>query len=459
MKDIILFLSDQHTQNVIGYENPLVDTTFFDKISKRGKTYTHCMCNAPLCVPSRMSFLSGQMPNKLGIFNNDTTLPIDVPTLAHALGAQGYKTVLIGRMHFKGDDQLHGFDEHLAQDITSQYWGKVANKEAEYGAYATTTQMKHCQKNVGAGYSPVHAYDDHVTEVALDYLKQKDDQPHFIVIGFYGPHFPYACEEHAYHKYRQRILEDDALEQSAHEIYNENQQESSAKHVAKIKAAYYGMVEMLDSRIAKLYETVQINQKNETVYIYTSDHGEQCGRRKLFGKQTLYEDALKVPLIIWGDAINPEVIETPVSLLDVSKTILEIGQADLPAHEGISLFDEQNLENNVVKVQHCLNHQGLKIIEAVYVQHYKCVQLKDEYFLYDLRDDEAECKDISKTNEELMNTLKKYFLSEEEKESLIAHEVKQRANHDLLKRWGSLKQPKEVARFINPSNACADAQE
>lgn len=459
MKDIILFLSDQHTQNVIGFENSLVDTPFLDKVSNSGKTFKHCMCNAPLCVPSRMSFLSGQMPSNIGLFNNDTTLPIDVPTIAHALGAQGYKTVLIGRMHFKGDDQLHGFDEHLAQDITSQYWGKVANKDVEYGVFASTTQMKHCQKNVGAGYSPVHAYDDHVTQTALDYIEKKDDQPHFIVIGFYGPHFPYACEKEMYQKYQQRIQEDDSLGLSAHEVYKELQQDSTTKHVAHIKAAYVGMVEMLDERIAKLYEAFQTHQKNETVYIYTSDHGEQCGKRNLFGKQTLYEDALKVPLILWGDSLTHEGIETPVSLLDVSKTILEIGQASLPFHEGHSLLEPQLLKDNIVRVQHCIHHETLKIIEAVYVRNYKLVQLNGEYLLYDLKNDENEINDLSKNHLDVVNELKQYFLNEQEKKALIDHELRQRTNHDILKKWGLVKQPTETARFINPPTACAVAQE
>ncbi len=135
MRDIILVMSDQHGKLA------LADTPFLDQLASEGQSFAHAYCPSPLCVPSRMSFLSGRLPHELNIFNNDTTLGIDVPTLAHAMGAKGYHTVLIGRMHFKGDDQHHGFDERIGLDITSQYWGSVEGKAEEYGAYVQTTNL------------------------------------------------------------------------------------------------------------------------------------------------------------------------------------------------------------------------------------------------------------------------------------------------------------------------------
>ena len=457
MKDIILFLSDQHTQNIIGYENQKVDTPFFNEVANNGLVYNHCMCNAPLCVPSRMSFLSGKSASHLNIFNNDTTLGIDVPTMAHALKLQGYKSVLIGRMHFKGDDQLHGFDEHLAQDITSQYWGRVEGKEEEYGAFHKTTQMKYCQSNVGSGYSPVHAYDEHVVETALEYIKYKSDEPHFIVIGFYGPHFPYACENALYTKYQGRLSLDNTYYEPCDEAYASLQQESTPVHVRNIKAAYYGNVETLDGYVKQCADYLSKHEVRETVYFYTSDHGDQCGRRGLFGKQTLYEDALKVPLLIWGKSIEHKRIETPVSLLDISRTILDMGNASLHEHEGTSLLKLE--DNHFVHVEHCLDAHGLQIIEALYFNQYKLVQINGKLRLYNIIKDEAELNDLSYENSELVNKMQKHLLSNNEKRDLIEKEIAQRANHEILKKWGTIKQPNEFARFINPKKACGKAKE
>ena len=113
MRDILLVMSDQHSWAYTGFAGSAVDTPNMERIAGEGWLWERCYCNAPLCVPSRMSFLSGLLPSELGIFNNDTTLPIDMPTIAHDLGAMGYQTALIGRMHFKGDDQNHGFGRLL----------------------------------------------------------------------------------------------------------------------------------------------------------------------------------------------------------------------------------------------------------------------------------------------------------------------------------------------------------
>ena len=93
MKDIMLIMSDQHGGAYTGMEDDRVRTPALMRIAGEGLYFERCYCNAPLCVPSRMSFLSGKLPSDLNIFNNDTVLPADVPTIAHALGAAGYHTV------------------------------------------------------------------------------------------------------------------------------------------------------------------------------------------------------------------------------------------------------------------------------------------------------------------------------------------------------------------------------
>ena len=209
MKDILLVLSDQHGWAYTGFADELLDTPNLKRIAQEGCLWERCYCNAPLCVPSRMSFLTGLLPSELGIFNNDTTLPIDMPTIAHDLGTAGYETVLIGRMHFKGDDQNHGFDRRLAGDITSQYWGTGGKNRKDFGDFAGTSNRKHCLEAVGGAYSPVMAYDRHVMEEAETFLKENLERPGrpplFIVVGFYGPHFPFVSDPERYEKYKKRL--------------------------------------------------------------------------------------------------------------------------------------------------------------------------------------------------------------------------------------------------------------
>ena len=100
-RDILLVMSDQHCDvwEVFGGLLKPSDTPAMEKLTREGARYDHCYASAPLCVPSRMSFLTGRLTSELDIFNNDCVLPSDVPTIAHEMGILGYHTVLCGRMH------------------------------------------------------------------------------------------------------------------------------------------------------------------------------------------------------------------------------------------------------------------------------------------------------------------------------------------------------------------------
>lgn len=443
MRDIILVLSDQHSALAEA------DTPFLDSLAQQSLCFDHAYCPSPLCVPSRMSFLSGRLPHDLHIFNNDTTLGIDVPTMAHAMGAKGYHTILIGRMHFKGDDQKHGFDERIGLDITSQYWGDYPDKKVEYGDYAGTTNMKNCQRVVGGGFSPVLAYDDEILRLASAKLKEEHEQPWFVVVGFYGPHFPYVCDEALYLKYKNRFVPDESCFEQAESVYHHLQQASDPLHVRNIKAAYCGMVEMLDQRIGKLYEIVKENN-HDPVFIYTSDHGEQAGRRSLYGKQTLYEEAIRVPLMIYGQGFPCVHRKQPVSLLDLNKTILDMAGAALPNANTTSLFTE----NHAVKIEQILEvDNGLILLEAVIKDQVKLLRLGEEIKCYNLKDEEIDIDD------DLKNELISALLEDDKKKQCLGIEARQRLDHRLLKEWGSRKQPVETQRFRIPEAARKGANE
>lgn len=445
MKDIVLILSDQHSATYTNVHSSLIDTPHLNRIAEEGAMYEHCYCNAPLCVPSRMSFLSGQYPSDLQIFNNDTTLPMDTPTIAHQMGIQGYKTVLIGRMHFKGDDQKHGFDEHLLKDITSQYWGTGGAQRTDFEAYAQTTNRKYCQKAIGGGTSPVMLYDKMVYEKALEYINTPHEQPLFLVIGFYGPHFPYTCEPSLYQKYKQRIPVDEAYLLDAHPIYDDLKQQSNPEKVRNMKAAYCGLVETIDGYIGQLYDAFKNTSKLRNVdhvFIYTSDHGEQCGKRGIFGKQTLYEDAIHVPCIIEGTNIKKAVHEETISLLDISKTILEIAGITWEEHQGRNLL--QPHRTTPICIQQILEHkQELKLLQAVVCYPFKLVKLDKEQYLYNVVDDKHEMIDVQKEYPQVVKELSLYLISSQAQDECIKQEVKQRKQHEILKTWGHRKKPVE----------------
>lgn len=120
--DILLFISDQHApQYQAGGQMP-VDTPNLAALREQGTAFDAAYTPCPLCVPARMAMLSGLAPHHTGIFTNNDTLPQTTPTFLHAMAAAGYETVLVGRMHFIGPDQRHGFTRRVAPDFTNSGW-------------------------------------------------------------------------------------------------------------------------------------------------------------------------------------------------------------------------------------------------------------------------------------------------------------------------------------------------
>lgn len=466
MKDILLVISDQHGQAYTQMEEPGLDTPELLRIAGDGLGYNHCYCNAPLCVPSRMSFLSGKLPSELGIFNNDSTLPADVPTIAHALGLAGYRTVLAGRMHFKGEEQDHGFDERLVGDITSQYWGTGGAQRTDFGSYAQTTNRKHCLEAVGGGYSPVMAYDASVFEAACRYLeewqKKPDREPLFMVVGFYGPHFPFVCEPELYEKYKKRLLPNlEAMQEwTAEPEYEDYQMDCTSERALHCKAAYFGQVEKLDWYVGQLYDTFRVKHR-DYAFLYTSDHGEQLGKRGLFGKQSLYEDAVRVPLIVAGTGIGKGVCEQAVSLLDVSAAILKLAGAEASWHDGNAdrLWEGQCIPNgkpaSPVAVQQILEWEGdLIMAEAVIAMPFKAVRYQDKPVkVFHLETDPWERQDIAGEHPDVVEFAERHMLDRGRQQECLEMERKKREQQEWMKAWGRKKQPKEWATVQNPSNA------
>ena len=115
--NLIYIHSDQHNPYVMGCgSDEVVATPHLDRLAAEGVVLDACYCPSPLCVPSRMATLAGRYPSDNRVWTNSHILDSATPTLAHAMGAGGYRPTLVGRMHAVGPDQLHGYTERLVGD-------------------------------------------------------------------------------------------------------------------------------------------------------------------------------------------------------------------------------------------------------------------------------------------------------------------------------------------------------
>ena len=116
--NILILMTDEHAAQFAGtYGHPFIATPGMDRLASEGVTFDAAYCNNPLCVPSRLSFMTGRYTHRCGGWDNSTALPVDAVTWPYALRAQGYEVVLSGKMHLIGPDRLHGFERQLAVDL------------------------------------------------------------------------------------------------------------------------------------------------------------------------------------------------------------------------------------------------------------------------------------------------------------------------------------------------------
>lgn len=400
MRNIILILSDQHSGLATSMTNKAVKTPNLELMCKTGQFFENAYCNNPLCVPSRMSFLSGKSSFETGIFDNDTVLLSSEETLADKFNLKGYRTVLVGRMHFKGNDQKHGFQERYVGDITTQWWNQ---KRTDLGAFDGTMQMKGCLNEFGFGNSPVQDYDEAVFLKALDILEQTDKRPLFLVIGFYGPHFPYCVEEKYFNFYFQQDLALENFNRPCWDEYKSMQMNADLSTLQNIRSAYYGMIEKLDYRIGSIHKKIR-EKDQDAVVIYTSDHGDQIGKRKLFGKKTCYEDSVRIPLIIEDFRLKPKKHRHEVSLLNLHSSICRYGDI---------VCDMEDCLKNTKPIHLCsmLEIEGKKNLEQCVIWHrYKYIYLENEERLYDLSCDCFEENNIIENNLKMKLYLKQFIL-------------------------------------------------
>ena len=351
--NIVIIVSDQHNRGVMGCAgDSVVRTPNLDRLAAQGVRFANTYCGSPLCVPSRMSFLTGQYPSDIAVWTNSCLLASDVPTFAHALSLANYETVLCGRMHFTGPDQHHGFARRLVGDVSGARADSRPLFEGQIPV-VTTGQTAPGVKVAGPGRSTYIAYDDDVADRACQYLRERDDEgntdPFCLVVGMLTPHSPYICPRALYDEYFKRVELPSVPPGYLETLHPAMQHWRQMRAVATItpeeahraRAAYYGLVSYLDQRIGEVLNTLAATRfGEETIVIYLSDHGDMAGEHGMWWKSSLYEGSVAVPMIwSWpGNFPAGRVETTATSLLDVGTTLLELTHSDpLPHDRGQSL--------------------------------------------------------------------------------------------------------------------------
>lgn len=340
---ILFFMSDQHSPHVAGcYGDPYVRTPTLDRLAREGVRFDACYCDNPLCVPSRMSMLTGQCGHQLRIWTNNDSLDSTIPTLAHGMAIAGYRTVLVGRMHFVGGDQHHGFAERVVGDVTSGYVGMNRAEHRFRGYYADLS----C---VGEGNSFDLCYDTTVAmeacRIIRDHEVAGDPRPLFLMVSFYSPHDPYVMPPARLAPYLDCENEPvDATPEALHPFYQKRLENLrwGGDTRRRARAAYRAKTQFVDELMGQVVLAWRESPLAEdAVTVYTSDHGDMQGEHGLWAKGAYYEASARVPLLLSapGRLSAGTVIDKPLGLVDLTPTLLDLaGAPPLPRAAGSSVW-------------------------------------------------------------------------------------------------------------------------
>ena len=340
--NILLVMADQLAPHFTGtYGHPLVRTPALDALAERGTRFDAAYCTAPLCAPSRFSMLAGRPPSEIGAWDNAAEFPASVPTFVHHLRLAGYRTVLSGKMHFVGPDQLHGFEERLTTDIYPADFAWTPNWDAAGERIGKWYHNMDSLAEAGQALATYQIdYDEEVGCAAVrhvyDLARHGDGRPFLLVASFIHPHDPYVARPEWWDLYDHDAVDlpappPEELEPHIRRIRHGIQADSVGYSEAQCRNArhgYYANTSYFDSWLGRLIAALaEVGELDRTVVIATSDHGDMLGDRGTWFKMCFYERSARVPLVVGGPDVANRTVRNACSLLDLFPTLLEIAGA------------------------------------------------------------------------------------------------------------------------------------
>ncbi len=353
--NILFIMADQLAASALPvYGHPLVDTPAISSLAEGGVVFDSAYCNFPLCAPSRFSLLSGRLATRIGAYDNAAEFAAATPTIAHHLRLMGYRTLVGGKMHFVGPDQLHGFEERFTTDIYPADFGWTPNwrdpsmRFEWFHSMLNVVEAGPCQRSLQIDFDDAVGFAG--IRTIFDLARDDDDRPFFLMVSFSHPHDPYTTTQAYWDRYDHDAIPLPALgyeppdERDPHgrrlwENYDGGEYRVTDDHIRNARHAYFGMISYVDDKIAGLMAALEAaGLAEDTIIVLTSDHGDMLGERGLWYKMNFFEDSARVPLIIHAPGrFAPRRVAMNVSLVDLLPTLIDVAGGDAPGLDAVVL--------------------------------------------------------------------------------------------------------------------------
>lgn len=418
--NILLFFTDmQRADTVHALGNPVIRTPNLDRLVREGTAFTSAYSPCPVCIPARWCMHYGQYPGRSGLYTNGRMPDDNGRSIPAVLGEAGYLTQSIGKCHFTPDKlALRGFDNRLVQEEG------CSNPEVDdYVRWLRDNGYDYDEPHGTRGemyYTPqvsLHGEKDHpsqwIGDRTVEFVEEHsaDDQPWFLFSSFIHPHPPFAPPKPWHKLYRAPYMPMPKVPPDSERLYTWiNRHQNRYKYrdqgidrnfVRLIKAYYYATISFVDYQIGRVLETLEKGgHLDNTMIVFTSDHGEYLGDYNCFGKRSMHNPASRVPMLarLPGRFEKGKVCDAPVSLVDIFPTVAAVARADV---SGLELDGEDlaktvagSTERDVVFSQFGRRQKGIYMIVGRRWKYFYSAAEQRE-FLFDRINDPDETRNLA----------------------------------------------------------------
>lgn len=445
---LIIFTDMQRADTIHALGNPIIKTPNLDRLVREGTSFINAFSPSPVCVPARCCMHYGIYPQKTGLFKNGRMPDDNGSSLPAVLGRNGYTTSAIGKCHFTPDKKaMRGFDSRLIQEE-----GCSDPESDDYCAWLKENGYDYDEPQGTRGemyYIPqisLHKEKDHpsnwIGDRTVEFIQanSKSEKPWFLFSSFIHPHPPFAPPKPWHKLYRAPDMPLPFVPENSPALstwinrfqnrYKYRDRGIDYQLMRNIKAYYYATISFVDFQVGKIMEALEESgELDNTMVIFTSDHGEYLGDYHCFGKRSMHDASSRIPFIIRSPEQFPAntVCDQPVSLVDIFPTVANFANCNTKDIEldGINLSD---LVTNRIKRQYVYSQFDSKE-KAIYMivsrewKYFYSVGENKEYLFDRLNDpqeadNKAEDSSVQLIKNELKKSLLEYLESENASEAI-----------------------------------------
>ena len=352
--NILFIISDDQRPDTIGaLGNTIIETPHLNSLVKQGTTFTRAICANPLCVPSRAEILTGSTGFRNGVHPPVNKPDLSSPTWPRVMAGAGYRTFHVGKWMIAGRPSTRGFQESLGlfssgKRPESPQFDSAEREVTGYRGWMFQADDRTLMPELGVGLT--HDISSKFANAAIEFIKRDSTNPFFLQVNFTAPHDPLLDPPNWLEKYPAASIPLPANFKKKHPFDHGNlngrdeRLNSLPRKKADIRrdlATYYRVISDMDEQIGRILSALDAAGKTDnTLIIFSSDHGLALGSHGLMGKQNMYEHSIAVPLIFKGPLIpESETRDAQCYLRDLFPTVCDYCGIDIPTEvEGTSLM-------------------------------------------------------------------------------------------------------------------------